>query len=108
MVYSFGSRARDFKSGSNRDSEENLWRPRTAFLKQIIPQAIYDKTPISFGFDQTRVFEDLQVVRHRHQFRFQEFGDVTDRHFTVARRMSTILNRRGSLSAFSWSAHSFD
>ena len=50
-------------------------------------QTVIHEPPLASHFHEVRVLHDLQVVRDRHDFRFEQFRNVADREFAVSQRI---------------------
>lgn len=65
-----------------------LPRSTTGLLQQIAAQAVNHEPAFALHFHQICMLQDLEVMRHRHQFCFQKFGNVADSHFTMAQHIN--------------------
>lgn len=54
---------------------------------QVFMKTVIHEPPLAPHLHEVRVLHDLQVVRDRHDFRFQQFRNVADREFAVSQRI---------------------
>ena len=50
-------------------------------------KTVIHEPPLASHLHKIRVFNDLQVVRDGHDFRFEKFCNVADREFAVSQRI---------------------
>jgi hypothetical protein len=54
---------------------------------QVFMKTVIHVPPLASHFHEVRVLHDLQVVRDRHDFRFEQFRNVADREFAVSQHI---------------------
>jgi len=54
---------------------------------QVFMKTVIHEPPLASHLHEIRVLHDLQVVRNRHDFRFEQFRNVADREFAVSQRI---------------------
>ena len=57
-------------------------------LKQIRSQCVNDMASIAFAFHEMGLLENLQMMRNRGDFDFEKFGNIANRHFSMAEQIN--------------------